>query len=192
MTNNNNFSNYKIVTLALYNAGGKLKYKDTEDVGIEADKISPGRFRWAKRKEMISDAVIKDGLYDARKKKNGELVTGVSKTGWLLTEAGIDFCEKNQDFIEEEAIRLTRTDKTWKSKEKNRLLNEIAHKKYVNNSLDEITKNDVEAFFRINHYITGHVREKKIKLISNHFSKDIGLKKTIDFLIDLMDKAEKE
>jgi hypothetical protein len=187
------YCNYQIITLALYKAGGKLRYIDIEDIALEADKLAPGKFRWTKYKDMISDSIIRDALSDATRKRSGELVLGSAKEGWILTKEGINFCKKNRKIFEttyESQTRLTKRERGWKIKERARLLHESAFRKYTDNLQSLIDKSDIESFFRLNDYITGKIRQKKIQVIFNNFSEDQKLGNAVKYATTLIRKND--
>ena len=86
-------SNYEIVTLAAYLLGGGSLTVDIEDIAIKANEIAPGRFAWRKYPNQINIDHVGSALREAKKPKNGSLLLGSSKEGWLLTEQGLAFAE---------------------------------------------------------------------------------------------------
>src|ERR1700746_2196465 len=86
-------SQAELVTLAVYQLGGAQRAIDTEDVAVEAHRIAPGRFSWKKYPEQINLELIRVFLSDA-KKNNNKLVIGSGRTGWRLTQRGLQWAEK--------------------------------------------------------------------------------------------------
>lgn len=173
-----NLNNSQIVALALYLAGGKTISIHLEDVAVFADKIRPGRYRWEKFKEHISDRIILNSLSDASKEKNGPLVIGGIEKGWMLTPIGLCFVEKNMSILKDinkkrlSEPRLTPEQRSWLKHEKMRLMKEEAIQKYKKDKNSKIDIREAESVFRLNDYITGKARKTQIHQLLNHFSND--------------------
>ena len=69
--------------------------QDTEDVAAKCFDLAPNRFSWRKYPypNLESTGVA---LRDGKKQKNGALINGSSRIGWLLSPAGVDWAQ-NQD-----------------------------------------------------------------------------------------------
>ena len=80
-------SNYQLATVAVALLGGDVEYIDREDIAIKLDELSPGRFSWRKHPDRIDLVVVVAALRDAKKPKNGELLTGGNVEGWLLSQS---------------------------------------------------------------------------------------------------------
>src|SRR5713101_4828130 len=91
-------SNTEVMVLAVHRLGGILTGQDTEDIAMEADRIAPGRFRWRKYPQFISDELIRVFLSDAKKQKNGGLLAGDGTRGWRLTVAGAKLAASLADY----------------------------------------------------------------------------------------------
>src|SRR4051794_5780323 len=91
-------SQAELVTLAVYRLGGAQRAVDTEDIAVEANKLAPGRFSWRKYPDQINLELIRVHLSDA-KKRNGMLI-GAGRTGWRLTQEGLNWAEKADGSIE--------------------------------------------------------------------------------------------
>ena len=86
-------ANWQIVAVALWLIGGGTERKDTEDVAAKCWELAPSRFSWEKYVQYPNLDTARVALSDAKKAKNGSLVTGDQYGGWLLTQAGIDWIE---------------------------------------------------------------------------------------------------
>lgn len=86
-------ANWQIVAVALWSLGGATERKDTEDVAVKCWELAPGRFSWERYSEFPNLDTARVALSDAKKPKNGSLVTGDNYGGWLLTQAGLDWIE---------------------------------------------------------------------------------------------------
>ena len=83
-------TNPQIAALALYSLGGGVARQHQEDVAVKCYELAPRRFSWERHDYPdIDRAGI--ALRDGKKAKNGSLVTGDKRIGWLLTPAGIDW-----------------------------------------------------------------------------------------------------
>ena len=86
-------ANWEIAVLALHGLGGASDRVHTEDIAIRCYKLAPGQFSWRKHPELPDCDIARVALSDARKDKNGALVsmTGPSEREglWMLTDAGV-------------------------------------------------------------------------------------------------------
>lgn len=87
------FANHEIAVVALFLLGGRSGSIETEDVAVQMNILAPGRFNWRKYKDQIDIDNIRSSLRDAKKKRNGALVSGSEKEGWRLTQSGLAFLE---------------------------------------------------------------------------------------------------
>jgi hypothetical protein len=175
-------SNYEVVVLATYIAGGKTKYADTEDIAIRANEIAPGRFSWRKYKQQINIEAVRKRLWDATKAEKGGYLVGSEQDGWLLTPTGLKFCKKNIAAIKRAAPpspRNSKRERGWIVKERVRLLAEPAYRKLLAGRLDQITPAEAERFFRVDDYVVGDARKKKIQRSIAVFQSDPVLGKAI-------------
>jgi hypothetical protein len=167
-------NNQDIVVLAVYAVGGADQYVDTEDVAVQAAKIAPGRFSWRKYREQINIDTVRKRLWDAAKKA-GPFLLGSEKQGWLLTEAGLEFCKANSERAESEELQRTRhsqREQTWTTRERARIVNEEAFKKWESGHPDQITSVEAERLFRIDDYVIGKARAARLKRALDTFAND--------------------
>src|SRR5438445_2438426 len=160
------FANDKIVVIAAYLAGGNRGYADTEDIAVQASRIAPGRFTWRKYKDQINIDTVRKRLWDASKQEKGGYLTGSEKKGWLLTQAGLQFCEQNLKKFEtpaEHRDRLSQRERSWAIRERARMLNEPAFAKWHAKEHSQITAIEAERFFRIDDYVIGSARRDRIE-----------------------------
>lgn len=179
------FTNPEIVTFAVYLLGGGSSHIDIEDVAVKASELSPGRFAWRKYPQQIDIFRIASSLSDALKPKNGAYVLKSSKDEWMLTEAGLKFAEARVSELE--GVDLSRKrqsdqERRWEKGERARLLGESAFTKFSAGQEGEITVGEAEAFFRINDYVTGQAREKKVTRIVYTFGQDAELGAAVNAL----------
>jgi len=170
-----NLSNSQIVVLAAYLADAAKGYADTEDIAIKAAKLAPGRFSWRKYPEQINIDTVRKRLWDAASEKNGRMLTGSERDGWLLTEAGLHFCQSHEKLLTvpgESTLRLSQKELSWATREKVRMQTEIAFQKWQEGRTEEIVPIEAERFFRIDDYVVGDLRRSRIKRARDIFGTD--------------------
>ncbi len=180
--------NHELVTLAVYLVGGDAHEVDTEDVAIKADELAPGRFTWRKYRDQINIEIIRAFLSDAKKPKNGGYLIGTGNTGWLLTGAGLSFVTANLirlKTIHDRGARLGAEERRRRTREHDRLLSTAAFQKYSAGEQSAISMRDAEAAFRLNEYIVGEARRRKVQKLVNTFADDEELGGAIRFLAAL-------
>lgn len=176
-------SNTQIAVLAAYLAGASKGPADTEDVAVKAADLAPGRFSWRKYPEQINIETIRKRLWDAASEKMGRLLTGSERDGWLLTEAGLKFCQEHSDELsrpEEGTIRLSQKEQAWATRERVRMQAEVAYRKWQAGGIGEIKPVEAERFFRIDDYIVGDLRRSRISRARDIFAADQTMSKAID------------
>lgn len=176
-------SNSQVVVLAAYLAGAAKGYADTEDIAIQAAQIFPGRFSWRKYPEQINIEAVRKRLWDAASEKMGRLLTGSDRDGWLMTEAGLEFCKDNERMLNksiESSPHLKQKEGAWATREKIRMQAEVAFQKWKDGRLDEIVPVEAERFFRIDDYIVGDLRRSRVKRARDIFAADQAMTDAID------------
>ena len=161
------------VTLALYALGGGATPMDTEDVAIRAAEIAPGMFAWRKYPDNIDKDLVRVSLHHARKQKNW-VVGSHSRGGWLLTPSGQEYARTNEALIGAPR-ELTRSGRQQQQHERERvrLLTSAAFLRLSDDVIpNAITADEADAFFRINVYVEGQARERKIARVENQFGND--------------------
>ena len=185
------FSNHEIVTLAVYLLGGESKAIETEDVAVKANEIAPGRFNWRKYPHQINIENVRTFLSDAKKPKNGHYLLGSGKEGWLLTEAGCQFARKRVgelDGIDLSKTRHTALERQWINRERGRMLASEVFSKFQSGRINAITTQEAETFFRLDEYVKGEARERKILRVVNTFSEDAELGRAVTKLAEKIRK----
>jgi hypothetical protein len=170
-------ANHHIVTIAAYLAGADSQRIDTEDIAVKANEIAPGRFTWRKYPLQINIDTVRKRLWDACNLGKGAYLMGSEKEGWLLTEAGVAFARQHLDEVHaaRSAKRVSLKERTWLKTERIRLLGSDAFNKYKCDDRKSVTLRDAEGFFRIDNYVTGEARERKLLRVLNAFSDDAEL-----------------
>jgi hypothetical protein len=189
------FSNNELVTIAVHNLGGDSRAVDTEDVAIEVNRLAPGRFTWQKYKDQINIEYVRVRLSDAKKSSKGAYLVGSSIEGWMLTPAGLSFVEAVGDvFVAEGGAsrRPPSKDEKWLASERERLLSTDAYAKFTEGRIDDVTSRDVARFFRLDEYVTGSARERKITRLMNGFGKDPDLKHAIEIFQTILREGKQK
>lgn len=165
-------SNHEIVTLAVFLVGGDASLVDTEDVAVKANELAPGRFSWRKYPTQINIENVRAFLSDAKKQKNGSFIHGSGKAGWLLTERGRVFAKSKAKLLSK--LHLARKpispmEKRWMSFERARMLADPSFRKFRLTGLAAVTEQEAESFFRLDGYVVGQARERKLLRFLNAF-----------------------
>jgi hypothetical protein len=184
-------SNHEIVVLAAGLIGGRSEPIDTEDIAVKADEVAPGRFTWRKYRNQINIDNVRWALLDAKKAENGGYVTGSAKEGWQLTPAGARFCNSTSKLLPNLDLarqRRDRKEEAWARRERSRLLNEEAYRKFTQGEARHIPLGEVERFFRIDDYIVGGAREAKLRRILNLFGEDPKLGEAVQAFAEMLDQ----
>jgi len=173
---------HEIVALATYLAGGDRKHVDTEDIAMKAAEIAPGRFSWRKYKAQIDLELIYKHLWDLTKLDKGAYVTGSKNDGWLMTLTGTAFAERTVGKLKHlEAAREKRPkqEENWIKRERARMQAETAYVKVREGLEAELTKAEAEKFFRLDDYVIGAARARKIQQAEIDFRDDPDLRPII-------------
>ena len=91
-------TNWQIAALALYSLGGATARQHQEDVAVRCYELAPRRFSWERHDYPDIDRAGV-ALRDGKKVKNGALVTGDKRVGWLLTPTGIDWARRRTEAV---------------------------------------------------------------------------------------------
>jgi len=180
----NDLANHEIVTIALLLCGGDARSVDTEDIAVKANEIAPGRFAWRKYPDQINIDTVRKRLWDARKDTKGRFVFGSEKDGWQLTETGVKFAKREKKTLKGgyPAARSSLRERRFARAEKLRMLETEAYAKFSSGSQLSITPREAETFFRIDDYVLGEEREKKVIRALTLFGNDRQLGPAVHFL----------
>jgi hypothetical protein len=182
-------SQVEVVTLAVYKLGGAQRAIDTEDVAVEAHRIAPGRFSWKKYPDQINLELIRVFLSDAKKNSN-KLVIGSGRTGWRLSQRGLQWAENVLETAGQLDADRSRSqsrsgsiDEQRRRRERSRIVATRAWQLWTTGVRD-IPTVDAKQVFRIDSYARGELREAKITRVRHMFSDDSELTPFLDRLID--------
>ena len=135
-------------------------------------ELSPRMFSWRKYPEQVDKELVRVALSDARLKKCW-VVGSHDKGGWLLTPAGKEFAQRTGAMRGLPApSRSTQRDSIRQERERARLMTSAAYERFLTDGVDGVSRDEADAFFRINVYVEGQARERKIARIENQFSND--------------------
>jgi hypothetical protein len=158
-------------TLALFALGGEREMVDTEDVAVRVAEVAPGMFSWQKYRDRIDKELVRVALSDARLKAG--YVIGSHAKGWMLTPKGLKFARENAERGgTETGPERRRPDDRQLERERARLLMSEAFSAYQNGGSASVSSDEADAFFRLNVYVRGEGRERKIARIENQFGDD--------------------
>jgi hypothetical protein len=168
-------------TIALFLCGGEQDVAHTEDVAIRAAAVAPGMFSWEKHPEYIDKELVRVALSDARLKKR--YVVGSHGKGWMLTPSGAKYA---RGAASDDSAPSTRRGKAGQqvARERARLLSSDAFQKFMSRKGDQITDDEADAFFRLNIYVRGEARLRKIIRIENEFAADPELGDLVTLLAE--------
>jgi hypothetical protein len=182
-------SSIEILTVAVFLLGGDSRHVDTEDIAVKANELAPGKFSWVKYRDQINIHTVKTHLWDAKSERKGNLLLGSEKEGWMLTSAGLDLARQRMDGlkgIKIEKKKLSEPEKQWMRSERLRMVETVAYRKLARIQNGAITLEEAEAFFRLNSYVVGKARERKIVRVLNLFGDDAELGEAVKALAELV------
>lgn len=182
-------ANHEIVVLAVYLLGGESQSVDTEDVAVKASQIAPGRFSWRRYPDQINIETVRKRLWDATKPEKGAFILGSERDGWSLTPKGLAFAKENVVSLNSAQLskrRLSLHEKQWRRAERGRMLTSDAYLNIQTAGAESVTPKEADNFFRIDDYVTGTARDKKIARILNAFGDDPELGPVVRQLADMV------
>ncbi|MFO0964101.1 MAG: hypothetical protein U0793_00755 [Gemmataceae bacterium] len=182
-------SSIEILAVAVFLLDGHSRYVDTEDIAVKANEIAPGKFSWVKYQDQINIHTVKTHLWDAKSERKGNLLLGSEKEGWMLTSAGLDLARSRLNGlkgIKPEKKKLSEPEKQWMRTERLRMVETAAYKKCASGQTGAVTLDEAEAFFRLNSYVVGKARERKIVRVLNLFGDDSELGDAVKGLAGLV------
>lgn len=176
-------NNVELVVLAAYLLGGTLRMVETEDIAMKAHQMAPLRFAWRKYPEQIDIERVRVRLSQA---KHESLLSGVHSKGWRLTANGTLVVEDNLLVLAGQGsakASVRKSDRQWIASEKKRLLATPAYKKFAAGRSTEISKIEIQDFFRVDEYMNPETRKIKLDRLLGAFRSDKALGELIEALI---------
>lgn len=185
-------SNVDIVTIALFQLGGSTSAIDIEDIAVYAFKLAPDRFSWRKYPKQISLQDVRFALENAQRPQSG-YVFGGTEGGWMLTESGHDFAKQNTGRLSLRSNsgkkREPLSEQRWRRSEKSRILRTEAFQKFRHSRQSEITSQDAWQFFRIDEYVRGDSRKRRLSRVLNAFRDDPDIGDAVVTISKLLDRT---
>ena len=101
--------NFRIALLALWDIGGATSPQHPEDVAVKCFELAPNRFCWRRYPQYPHLETAAMALRNAKRSKNGALVSGSNRIGWLLATSGVDWVQEAQHFLSSAERMRSRT-----------------------------------------------------------------------------------
>ena len=187
----------ELVTWAVYLLGGDQKRIDTEDVAVKAFQLAPRRFSWRKYPKQINLELVRVYLSDAKKTEHGELLTGSGRTGWSLTQKGLQWLRSalpRLQALETADPRRSRAgsiDSSRCDRERKRILGLPAWDRWSAGD-KTVVIGEAREVFRLDSYSNPSVREAKLTRLRAMFVDDKELSSFLSYLSDEIDKEESD
>lgn len=177
---------YEVVALAVYLLDGGRRSVDTEDIAVKCHELAPALFSWQKYKDQINLELVRVSLSDAKKLKNGGLLTGSGREGWRLSSKGLVWLTTKtnaqiRNFRNE--IRRTESkagsiDSVRRQRERNRLVLSEAWLDWSGQG--SLSLRHARQVFRIDEYTTEKMLEIKIARLRAMFENDAEVSKFLE------------
>lgn len=159
---------YEIATLAIYLLRGVSRSVDTEDAAVKCHEVAPALFSWQKHKEQINLELVRVALSDAKKQKNGGLLTGSGREGWRLSSRGLDWIRAREaagsHFVpanhQPSRSKAGSIDSVRKERERRRLLASDAWQEW--DKVKAVSARAAQQIFRIDEYTTERMTAIKV------------------------------
>lgn len=188
MTDDASLANHEVVTIAVFLLRGDVQAVETEDVAMKAAEIARGRFSWRKYPEQVNLDAVRKRLWDACRPDKGRYLVGSERDGWRLTEAGVQFAEREAKKLDVLDSRrpMTLREKQWKSRERERMLSSDAYAALIKGDTSSFTVVDAERFFRIDEHVGAEQRKARAERALVLFSDDDELGELVVAMAELL------
>lgn len=151
----------------------------------------PGRFNWRKYRDQVNIEAVRKRLWDAKKLAS---VAGSERTGWTLTQPGLEISKQLfADFGQKTVVskgRIGLKEKQWLAAERRRLLRSEAFQRFSKMGARSVGQREAEAFFRVDDYVLGELRERKIIRVLDAFAEDPKLGAAVTYLAGVVRGGE--
>jgi hypothetical protein len=172
------FKQFEVAVMAIHVLGGAKRSVDTEDAAMKCHEFAPNLFSWQKYKDQINLELVRVSLSDAKKLKNGSLLTGSGREGWRLSSKGLDWIRSTGQAlfatadrgISQGSSKAGSIDVVRRERERNRLFAADSWQKWRDTG--EISTRAAREVFRIDEYTTGKMLEIKVARIRAMFNED--------------------
>jgi hypothetical protein len=177
---------FEVAVAAIYLLGGAERSIDTEDAAVKCHELAPKLFSWQKYKDQINLELVRVGLSDAKKPKNGALLSGSGREGWRLTARGLDWISNEGSGVVK-AVRAGinshskagSVDAVRRQRELERLLQSEAWSEWSDSG--KVSLRTARAFFRSDENTSNKMLQIKVARLRAMFEYDLKL---TDFLKD--------
>lgn len=141
---------------------------------MECFKLAPHKFRWRKYADQVDLAQVRDGLSDARKPSNGELVVGDRKHGWTLTPDGQRLAATLPLALSDGAptSEQLRLDVPVRAAERHRVLNSRAWRKVEAGDGSSVTPQEIRELLRVDRYVSDEKYQQRLAIVLSAFADD--------------------
>lgn len=184
----------EVAVAAIYLLGGAERSIDTEDAAVKCHQLAPRFFSWQKYKDQINLELVRVGLSDAKKAKNGALLSGSGREGWRLTTRGLDWVSnEGREVIRAVSIGINShskagsVDSVRRQRELDRLLQSDAWSEWSDSG--NVSVRAARAFFRSDENTSNKMLQIKVARLRAMFEDDAKL---TDFLRDATKAVLKE
>lgn len=159
---------YEVAVWAVYLLGGTAKSIDTEDAAVKCHELAPDLFSWQKHKGQINLELVRVSLSDAKKAKNGRLLSGSGREGWRLSSRGLDWIRSREESglsfaantVRPSKGRAGSIDSVRRERERQRLLSTDAWLEWQQSKT--VSPRTAQQVFRIDEYTTARMAAIKV------------------------------
>lgn len=169
-------NNADAVCLGCYEAGGALRRIDVEHIALAAYELSPSQFCWKHYPDRIDLRKVQNALKDEMRANHPRL-TGSVKEGYQLTPIGLEWTQGASEIRSESGHSDLQNVIPKIEAERRRLRMSSVFRKYSSGEVSTITRQDFDAFVRINEYFPESLRTQRIVKMENIVSGDAELEK---------------
>lgn len=176
---------WELVTLVLARMGGDAKPVHTEDIAVQAAKLDPAAFAWARQPDQIDLDHVRMALVSARRKEHGTLVTGSKEKGWMLTPSGIARAadlERRLGGVPGGDEKRQSDASAARSAERSRVVSSGAFRKFKEGKRADIDKLDFYEYARVDEYADKERVAQKLLRLENFFGEDAQLKEFVAYM----------
>lgn len=168
----------EVVTVAIYILGGATRSIDTEDAAVKCFELAPPLFSWQKYKDQINLELVRVCLSNAKKEKNGALLSGSGREGWRLSSKGLDWVHAGGRAVvlavkgghKARRSKAGSIDAVRRQRERDRLLSSEAWIEWSSSGVVPIRA--ARAIFRIDQYTSKKMLEIKVARLRAMFEDD--------------------
>jgi hypothetical protein len=178
------YSNSQLGVIVVYILGGKSASIGLEDIAVKLFELNPGRFSLIKYPSHLNIHTVRVSLSNSQRLPPHHL-SGSIKNGYMLTPEGVIWVESldldETFFLDQDKGRKGSVEEQVLI-EKIRLEKTSAYKKVFNKNKNDLHKNDLYEFLRINEYFPLKKVIMRIAFIKNVVDGDKELSNVFSIL----------